>query len=90
MSIYGQGSGYLRSRPNLRSCTLLYARGPPLPKRAYEISNLPKDFKISAKISDFSRFSKRFQDFREDFKISAKISDFAKISAEISRSRDFW
>ena len=29
-------------------------RGPPLPKRAYEISNLPKDFKISAKISDFS------------------------------------
>ena len=26
----------------------------PLPKRAYEISNLPKDFKISAKISDFS------------------------------------
>ena len=67
------------------------SRGPPLPKRAYEISNLPKDFKISAKISDFSRFSKRFQDFsedfrfREDFKISAKISDFARISAEISR-----
>ena len=66
-------------------------RGPPLPKRAYEISNLPKDFKISAKISDFSRFSKRFQisakisDFSEDFKISAKISDFARISAEISR-----
>ena len=75
----------------------LKPRGPPLPKRAYEISNLPKDFKISAKISDFSRFSKRFrfqrrfQDFsedfrfREDFKISAKISDFARISAEISR-----
>ena len=34
-----------------------------------------KDFKISAKISDFI----------EDFKISAKISDFARISAEISR-----
>ena len=56
-------------------------RGPPLPKRAYEISNLPKDFKISAKIQDFSK----------DFKISAKISDFvrisdfARISAEISR-----
>ena len=74
------------------------ARGPPLPKRAYEISNLPKDFKISAKISDFSRFSKRFQDFSkdfrfqrrfqdfsEDFKISPKNSDFARISAEISR-----
>ena len=30
------------------------SRGPPLPKRVYEISNLPKDFKISAKISDFS------------------------------------
>ena len=44
---------------------------PPLPKRAHEISNLPKDFKISAKISDFatrfhvisgeiSRFQQRF------------------------------
>ena len=77
---------------------MLVPRGPPLPKRAYEISNLPKDFKISAKISDFSRFSKRFQDFSkdfrfqrrfqdfsEDFKISQKISDFARISAEISR-----
>ena len=54
---------------------MLGPRDPPLPKSAYEISNLPKDFKISAKISDFS----------EDFKISAKISDFARISAEISR-----
>ena len=53
----------------------LSSRGPPLPKRVYEIL---KDFKISATISDFSRFSKRFQN-------SAKISDFAMISAEISR-----
>ena len=53
-----------------------------------------RDFKISAKISDFSRFSKisaKISDFsedfrfREDFKISAKISDFARISGEISR-----
>ena len=47
-------------------------RGPPLPKRAYEISNLPKDFKISVKISDFAR-------------ISAEISRFHVISGEISR-----
>ena len=54
------------------------SRGPPLPKRAYEISNLPRfqrrfqDFKISAKISDFAR-------------ISAEISRFHVISGEISR-----
>ena len=58
-------------------------RGPPLPKRAYEISNLPKDFKISAKISDFSRFSKRlrrfqrrFQDFTEDFRFREDFCRF--------------
>ena len=47
-----------------------------------------KDFKISAKISDFSedfKISAKISDFSEDFKISAKISDFARISAEISR-----
>ena len=43
--------------------------------RDFEFTERFQDFKISAKISDFS----------EDFKISAKISDFARISAEISK-----
>lgn len=48
-------------------------RGPPLTKITYEISKLPKDFKISEislKISDFTRDFKvlaRFQDFDLDF-----------------------
>ena len=39
-----------------------------------------KDFKISAKISDFSEY----------FKISAKISGFQDFSEDFKISRDFW
>ena len=41
----------------------------PLRKRAYEISNLPKDFKISAKISISADSAAKISDFSEDFKI---------------------
>ena len=54
-------------------------RGPPLPKRAYNTNfkisaDSAKDFKIVAKISDYSEgfkisrgFLQRFQDFRTHF-----------------------
>ena len=50
----GKPVGFLICFHAISLATLFFSRGPPLPKRAYEISNLPKDFKISAKISDFS------------------------------------
>ena len=70
----------------------LSSRGPPLPKRAYEISNLPKDFKISAKISDFSRFSKisaKISEFSEDFKISRFQRRFQISRRFLQRFQDF-
>ena len=49
------------------SSSIYVPRGPP---QAYEISNLAKDFQISRKISQISRFQERFPDFQ----ISRKIS----------------
>ena len=63
-----------------KSVPLAESRGPPLLQKAYEISkssNLPKDFKISGKISDFRKDFERFQ-------ISGKISKISGISVEIS------
>ena len=60
------------------TCMVDKVRGPPLPKRAYEISNL-------------SRFQQRYQisaDSAKDFRISAEISRFHVISGEISRFPD--
>ena len=39
------------------------SRGPPLQKRAYEISNLLKDFKISGKISDLQPIQQKISRF---------------------------
>ena len=55
-------------------------RGPPL-VRAYEISNLAKDYWISRKISGFpERFLDflRFLDFWRDFWISGEISGYSE------------
>ena len=93
----GCASCFIGSRPHPRAIFAVKPRGPPLPKRAYEISNLPKDFKISAKISDFSRFSKRFQDFSEDFRFQRRFQDFTEdfrfredFCRDFKISRDFW
>ena len=86
--------------PTLLQLVLLSPRGPPLPKRAYEISNLPKDFRFQPIQQKISRFQQRFQisaDSAKDFKISVKISRFHR-RFQISRgfllrfqdfSRDF-
>ena len=60
------------------------ARGPPLLQKAYEISNLPKDFKISVEISRISGILAGFQGFQLRFKdFNDRFEDFYAFPGEL-------